>query len=46
MSRVLAVGAAVVGLATVGGCVAVPGGGAIPVAATTRCLDDDPSAAP
>lgn len=35
MSRVLAVGAAVVGLATVGGCVAVPGGGAIPVAATT-----------
>ena len=35
MSRVLAVGATVVGLATVGGCVAVPGGGAIPVAATT-----------
>ncbi len=28
MSRVLVVGAAVVGLATLGGCVAVPGGGA------------------
>ena len=35
MSRILAAGAAVVGLATVGGCVAVPGGGAIPIAATT-----------
>jgi hypothetical protein len=35
MSWVLTVGAAIVGLATVGGCVTVPGGGALPVAATT-----------
>ena len=35
LSRTLALGAAVVGLATVAGCVAAPGGGAVPVAVAT-----------
>ena len=40
LSRTLALGAAVLGLVTVAGCVTVPGGGAIPVAAATSATED------